>query len=172
LPLVKSARVLKLYPNRLVIAIEERRPCALWQRNGQIAVVAADGAVLDAMRADRFLDLPFVVGDGAEKRLAEFVGLVAAAGELGPRIKAGILVAGRRWTFAMPNGVAVKLPEQRPEDALSTLARLQRDARILDKDILSLDLRTPGRVAVRLTEEGMAARAAMLARKSHKGAQI
>lgn len=169
LPMVKSARVLKLYPDRLVIAIEERRPYALWQRDGQIAVVAADGAVVDELLNGRFLALPFVVGEGAEKRLTEFARLVAAAGDLGPRIKAGILVAGRRWTLDMTNGVAVKLPEQDPEGALATLTRLQREARILDKDVLSVDLRTPDRVAVRLTEEGAATRAATLARKSHKG---
>jgi len=43
LPLVKSARVLKLYPDNLVIAIEEREPYALWQRDGKVAVIAADG---------------------------------------------------------------------------------------------------------------------------------
>lgn len=172
MPLVESARVLKLYPDRLVIALEERRPFALWQRDGRLSVVAADGKVVDELRDDRFLGLPFVVGEGAEQRLAEYVRLLDAAGDLKSRVKAGVLVAGRRWTLNMTNGVAVKLPEQDPEGALATLQRLQREARILDKDILSVDLRTPGRVAVRLTEEGVASRAATLARKTHKGGQI
>lgn len=171
IPLIESARVLKLYPNRLVIALVERQPFALWQRDGRMSVVAADGTAVDDVRDDRFLGLPFVVGEGAEKRLDEFVRLIGAAGDLRPRVKAGVLVAGRRWTFNMTNGVAVKLPEQDPEGALATLQRLQRETRILDKDILSVDLRTPGRVAVRLTEEGVASRAAMLSRKTRKGGQ-
>ena len=40
----------------------------------------------------------------------------------------------------------VKLPEHDPAGALATLARLQREARILDKDVISIDLRVPGRV--------------------------
>lgn len=171
MPLVESARVLKLYPDRLVIALEERRPFALWQRQGRVSVVSADGTVVDELRDDRFVNLPFVVGEGAEKRLAEYARLLEAAGDLKPRVKAGILVSGRRWTFNMTNGVAVKLPEQDAEGALAILQRLQREARILDKDILSVDLRTPGRVAVRLTEEGVASRAATISRKSHKGGQ-
>jgi cell division protein FtsQ len=171
LSMVKSARVLKLYPNRLVIALEERRPFAMWQRDGQLSVVSSDGAVVDEVKDARFLGLPFVVGEGAEKRLSEYVALVAAAGDIGSRIKAGVLVSRRRWTLNMTNGVMVKLPEQDPEGALATLAKLQRDTRILDKDILSIDLRTPGRLAVRLTEEGVASRAALTARKSHKGSQ-
>lgn len=172
MPLVESARVLKLYPDRLVIALEERRPFALWQRDGRLSVVSADGTVIDELRDDRFVGLPFVVGEGAEKRLAEYIRLLEAAGDLKSRVKAGILVSGRRWTLNMTNGVAVKLPEQDAEGALAMLLRLQREARILDKDILSVDLRIPGRVAVRLTEEGVASRAATLARKSHKGGQI
>jgi cell division protein FtsQ len=172
LPMVKSARVLKLYPNRLVIGIEERQPFALWQLDGRLSVVASDGTVIDEMRDERFASLPFVVGDGAQKRLPEYAGLIAAAGDLGPRIKAGVLISGRRWTLDMTNGVSVKLPDQDPQGALATLARLQRETHILDKDILWIDLRSPGKVAVRLTEEGLATRAAATpnaARKAQKG---
>lgn len=168
LPLVKSARVMKLYPNRLVVAIEERQPHALWQLGGRVQIIAEDGVVIDELRDERFLNLPFVVGEGAQKRLPIYLLLLSGIGELTSRIKAGVLVAGRRWNIEMINGVTVKLPENDPGGALATLARLQREARILDKDIMSIDLRTPGRVAVRLTEEGAATREATLSRKSHK----
>jgi cell division protein FtsQ len=171
LPLVESARVLKLYPDRLVIAIEARKPFALWQRDGQLSVVAADGVVIDEMRDERFLSLPFVVGEGAEKRLDEYMRLLEAAGDLKSRVRAGVLVSGRRWSLDMTNGVEVKLPERQPEAALALLQRLQREARILDKDVISIDLRTPGRVAARLSEEAAAARAAAATRNSHKGGQ-
>ncbi len=168
-PLVKSARVMKLYPDRLVIAIEERQPSALWQRDGRVAVISEDGVPIDELRDQRYLGLPFVVGEGAQKRLLEYHMLIARAGDLAHRIKAGVLVAGRRWNFEMTNGVTVKLPEMDPFGALDTLARLQREARILDKDVMSIDLRIPDRVAVRLTEEAAAAREAQLApRKSSK----
>ena len=169
LPLVKTARVLKLYPDRLVIAIEERQPYALWQHDGHVAIVDSEGKAIDRLRDDRFLGLPFVVGEGAEKRLPEYVALLGGWADLAPRVKAGVLVAGRRWTFNMANGVQVKLPEQDPGGALSTLQRLQREARILDKDVLSIDLRIPGRVIVRLTEDGaLASAAAQQQRKSVK----
>jgi cell division protein FtsQ len=171
MPMVKSARVLKLYPNRVVIALEERRPFALWQQDGRLSVVASDGTPIDEVKDLRFVGLPFVVGEGAEKHLAEYVTLLAAAGDIGSRVKAGVLVSGRRWNLNMTNGVAVKLPEQEPEAAVAALAKLQRDTRILDKEVLSIDLRTQGKIAVRLTEEGLASRAGVTARKAHKGHQ-
>ena len=162
-PLVKSVRVMKLYPDRLVIAIEERQPSALWQRDGRVAVISEDGVPIDELRDERYLGLPFVVGEGAQKRLLEFHMLLGRAGDLAHRIKAGVLVAGRRWNLDMTNGVTVKLPELDPFGALDTLARLQREARILDKDVMSIDLRLPDRIGVRLTEEAAAAREAQLA---------
>lgn len=168
IPLVKSARVMKLYPNRLVIAIEERQPYALWQRDGQLSVISEDGVAIEELRDERFLGLPFVVGAGAEKRLRDYAQLLKIAGDLAPRIKAGVFVAGRRWNLDLADGVTIKLPEEGPGFALASLMRLHREARLLDKDIMSVDLRTPGRVSIRLTEEAAAVRDASAPKKSHK----
>jgi len=112
------------------------------------------------MRDERFVGLPFVVGEGANERLPEFTALLAAASELGPRIRAGVLVANRRWNLKMASGVDVMLPETNPQAAVATLVRLQRESRVLDRDVISLDLRLEGRMFARLTEEAAAARLA------------
>lgn len=167
-PLVKSARVMKLYPNRLVVAIEERQAHALWQRDGRVSVISEDGVAIDELRDERYLGLPFVVGEGAQKRLPEFLQLLKGMEDLAQRVKAGVLVAGRRWDVEMTNGVIVKLPEENPGPAVETLKRLQREARILDKDVMSIDLRAADRATVRLTEEAAAAREAGLSHKAKK----
>ena len=169
-PLVREASVRKLYPDRLVIDIEERQPFALWQRDGRIAVVSADGTPIDEMRDARFAELPFVVGEGANLRAAEYAGLLEAAGELRPRIRAGVMVSGRRWDLKMDNGLDVKLPEREPGAAVAALAQLERDSRVLEKDVVFLDFRTPGRMVARLTEEGADTRAAQRpARRARPG---
>jgi len=159
LTLVKQASVRKLYPNQIVIDLVERTPSALWQKDGQVKTVAADGAIIDDMRDQRFAALPFVVGEGANERLAEFNALLSAAEELRPKIRAGVLIGERRWNLKMASGVDVKLPEVNPLAAMATLLRLQRQSRILDRDVLSLDLRVEGKVFARLSEDAAAARA-------------
>jgi cell division protein FtsQ len=166
LPLVKEAAVTKLYPNRLLIEIEERQPFALWQCDGELKIVAADGVPLAAVHDKRFVHLPFVVGPGANENLGQYMALLDAAGDLRERIVAGVRVAGRRWTLKTASGIDVLLPETEPEAALATLAELQRAYHMLDKDILSLDLRQPGRLVARLTEDAAAERAAALASKT------
>jgi len=122
-------------------------------------VISADGTVIDTRRDDRFDSLPFVVGAGANQRAAEFLGLLEAAGDLRPQIRAGTLIAERRWNLTMTSGVVVKLPEGDPKAAIAQLARLQNDAHLIERGVISLDLRLPGRLIARLSEEAAAERA-------------
>jgi len=162
LPLIKQASVRKLYPDHVVIDIVERTPAALWQKDGALSAIASDGAVIDAPKDGRYDGLPFVVGDGANERLGEFNALLDASAELKPKIAAGILVGDRRWDLKMRSGVEVKLPENDPLSAMAMLLTLQRQSRILDRDVLSVDLREPGKVFARLSEQAAAARLAAL----------
>lgn len=167
-PLVREASVRKLFPNRLLIEVTEREPFALWQREGDVHLIAADGTVIDAMQDDRFIDLPFVAGEGANKRAAEFVDLLEAAGELRQKIRAGVLVSERRWNLKLANGVDVRLPEKNPKAALKTLEQAEREQRITQKDILAIDLRHPGRIVVRLGVDAYTARVEAQSKKPGK----
>ena len=168
-PLIKTASVRKLYPNELVLALTEREPHALWQLQGELFITAADGTVIDLMQDARFVHLPLVVGDEANTRTKEYLALLDSAGPLKGRIQAGTLVSGRRWTLKMDNGVDVRLPEQDAAEALARLVRLEREQKILEKDVLAIDLRMPDRVVVRLTEEAAAARADAMKKKALRG---
>ena len=46
-PWIADATVLKLYPGELQIGIKEREAFALWQKDGQVSVIADDGTVLE-----------------------------------------------------------------------------------------------------------------------------
>ncbi len=169
IPLVRHAAVRKLYPGELVVTLEERQAHALWQRNGEIVVVAADGTVIDGLRDDRFAHLPLVVGEGANARTAEYLALLDAAGPLKARIRAGTLVAGRRWNLKVDNGIDVRLPEHDAAAALARLVRLERENKILERDLIAIDLRMNDRVVVRLTEEAAEARAEAVKKKPTRG---
>jgi cell division protein FtsQ len=158
LPLVAEATVRKLYPDRVDIRIVEREPYALWQQDGVINVVSADGTIIDGLRDKRYLKLPHVVGPGARLRVREYAEILDGVPEMRGQIRAGVLVSERRWTLKLANGVDVKLPEEAPVEALRQLAKLDREAQVLSKDIIAVDMRVPGRVAFRLSEEAGAAR--------------
>lgn len=167
-PLIREATVRKLYPGEVSITLTEREPYALWQVQGDLFVIAADGTVIDKMDDGRFAHLPLVVGDDANMRAKEYLALRAEAGSLAPRVRAATLVAGRRWTLKLDNGMDVRLPETGAPEAVRRLVALQTESRLLDKDVLAIDLRQPDRVTMRLSEEAASARAEQLKSKGKK----
>ncbi len=127
---------------------------------------------IDSMHDARFAGLPFVAGDGANEKIGGYLAILDGLGDLRTRIRAGMYVSQRRWSLKASNGVEILLPEKDPLAAVATLVALQRDFHVLDKDILSLDLRQAGRVVARLSEEAAGVRAALLAHKAKpKGGQ-
>jgi cell division protein FtsQ len=171
MPLVGAVSVRKIYPHELLVTITEREPSALWQKDGEVFVISADGTVIDRMRDGRFASLPLVVGEGANTRTREYLALVEAAGPLKGRIRAGTLVSGRRWTLKL-DGVDVRLPETGAAEAMARLVRLEDEAKVLEKDIIAVDLRMPDRLVVRLTEEAAAARAEVIKKQRPRGKGI
>lgn len=169
-PLVREASVRKLYPGEVAINVVEREPAAIWQLNGELSLISGDGTVIDSLRDGRFANLPLVVGENANLRAKEYIALLADAGALRSRIRGAMLVSGRRWTLKMDNGLDIRLPEQGTAEAMKRLVTLEQDDRILDRDVLAIDLRQPDRVTFRLTEEAAAARAELVKAKTKKKA--
>lgn len=154
-PWIADATIEKIYPNDLQISVVEREPYALWQRDGRIAVIGEDGAVIVDHLDARFRHLPLVVGRGAEKRVREIVGLMADFPTIAPHVRAATLVAERRWTLVLKNGIDVLLPDADIDRALARLVRLDDERKLMSRDVTMIDLRLADRVTVRLSDEAM-----------------
>jgi len=107
---IADAAVLKLYPDRLQITVTERQAFALWQKDGRVSVIAADGTVLEPFVEDRYLALPLVVGPGAAQAAKDFLAIVDHYPAIRSVLRASILVAERRWNLRLENGIDVRLP--------------------------------------------------------------
>jgi cell division protein FtsQ len=157
-PWIADATVLKLYPGELQIGIKEREAFALWQRDGQVAVIAADGTVLEPYVVPRLMRLPLVVGRGAETRARDFLALLDQYPALRDLVRASVFVGERRWNLRLKNGIDVRLPESDVAPALARLVALDREKNLITRDILAVDLRLPDRVTVRLSDAAAQAR--------------
>lgn len=169
-PWIADATVLKLYPDRLRIEIKERKPFALWQKDGRVALIAADGIVLQTTVPARFAGLPLVVGNGAEQDARDFLALIARYPTIAQLTEASVLVAERRWNLHLKDGVEILLPERETDRALRTLVDLDHTDKLLSRDVTAIDLRLPDRVTVRQSDGAAAVREQALkdAEKSKK----
>lgn len=164
---IKRATVQKFYPDRVDIQLVEREGFALWQKDGKINVIARDGTVIAPYSDDpRYVRLPIVVGDGAEKHVVEIVEALDLVPGVRSQVRAAIRVGDRRWTLKMVNGIDVRLPEKDLNGSLAQLAVLDRDKQLLSRDITIVDLRLPDRISVRLSDAAYEARQAELKAKA------
>ncbi|RIX98791.1 cell division protein FtsQ/DivIB [Aureimonas flava] len=151
MPWIESATIEKEYPNRVKIALVERKPFALWQRDKDLWIVDHDGREIVPYATTRFTDLPFVVGPGAAREAADILDKMALVPELDQRIKAYVRVGDRRWDLRLDNGVVIRLPELDPIEAAATVMRVDRNEGLLARDIVSVDMRLSDRMVVKLT---------------------
>ncbi len=149
LPWVRSAAVERRLPRLIYVRLTERRPLAIWQNHGNLAVIDSRGEVLSDVRPEGFAELPLVVGEGAPPHAADLLAMLAREPELSTRVAAAVRVRGRRWNLRLDGGIDVRLPEADAAGAWSELARIQREHGVLGRDVVVIDLRTPDRLVVR-----------------------
>jgi cell division protein FtsQ len=168
LPWVEAVSVRKSYPSTLAIDIVERQPFAIWQNGSNLSLIERDGDVILPFPGQAFAVLPLVIGIGAPEKAEEIISLVAAHPAIASRVKAYIRVADRRWDLRLENGITVKLPDMGEVRALAVLAEMERNEKILSRDIAALDMRLADRFVVRLTPEAALRRAAFLAERAKR----
>jgi cell division protein FtsQ len=147
---VERAHVERHLSGTIRVRIEERRPFAIWQRDGRFAVIDREGNVVTTEDIGQFGRLPLVVGAGAERIAAPMVDLLQAIPELADRTHALVRVAERRWNLRLRNGTDVLLPEGQEAAALARLVELHAAQRLLDRPLAAIDLRLPDRLVLRL----------------------
>jgi cell division protein FtsQ len=150
---VSAARVRRLWPSKLVVEVQRRQAYARWQEDGEISVIDANGERLLAERAADHPELPLVVGAGAGPSAEPLLIALEDLPELRARLRAFVRVGDRRWNVKLNSGTTIALPEQGAPQALARLEALQIQHALLDRPMASLDMRAPGRLAVRIHPE-------------------
>lgn len=146
---VKSATVMRLLPDSIVISVQERRLIAVWQHNGEASVIDADGVVASTANPAGFTSLPLVVGEGANTAASAILPAVLSRPRLAERLEALVRVDSRRWDLRLKDGCIIQLPASDEEAALIRLDALDQQSRVLDLGLARIDLRDPEMVLVR-----------------------
>ncbi|WP_128513747.1 cell division protein FtsQ/DivIB [Tabrizicola thermarum] len=141
----------------LQVLITERVPVAIWRTEDGLTLVDETGHRVAGLlsRTDR-PDLPLIAGEGADKATPEALDLIAAAGPLTPRIRGLVRVGERRWDLVLDRDQRVLLPEKNPVQALERLLALDHAQDLMNRDILTVDLRSDHRPTLRLSPHALA----------------
>jgi cell division protein FtsQ len=141
----------------LQVVITERMPVAIWRTEDGLTLVDETGHRVAGLmsRADR-PDLPLIAGEGADLATPEALDLIAAASPLMPRVRGLVRMGDRRWDLVLDRDQRVLLPEDNPVQALERLLALDHAQDLMNRDILTVDLRSDHRPTLRLTPHALA----------------
>ena len=148
---IRSAMIERRLPDTIYIHINERVPLALWQFKGRLALIDEEGVIITRSNLSRYRELPLVVGADAPEHAGELIAILRTQRPLSARLHALVRVSNRRWNLTFKNGVIARLPEKGTARAVATLARLMERERLLDRDVVMIDLRFDDRLVVRTT---------------------
>ncbi len=153
---VERAEVIRRLPDRLEVRIVERKPFAIWQHRGRLAIIDGQGRELTGQDIGRFAHLPLVVGDGAASNARHVFADIGIVPGLLHRVDSVVWVGNRRWDVRFKTGEVLMLPEGRvpQQSALKAFAELQNGYQLLGRGKARFDMRLGDRMFVaRAAEE-------------------
>jgi cell division protein FtsQ len=154
---VERARVRALTNGVLEIRAIERVPVVVWRGPEGLELLDQHGVrVAEIDSRLRRPDLPLIAGEGAQDAVPEALELIAAAALVAPRMRGLVRVGERRWDLVLDRDQLIRLPEERPREALARVMALSEAEDLLGRDVTVVDLRNPRRPIVRLTEHALA----------------
>ena len=145
---VDSARIRKIYPDRIIVDILEKTPIARW-RLGNITWLIDDRGQRIGTAGTSYSDLPLIVGSGAADDSAIMMRLMDKYPDLKTGLVALSRISDRRWDLIYKSGLRVQLPETGTSEALMRLEQYQAEYQLLDRDVTRIDLRVEGLVTLK-----------------------
>ena len=152
--LVESASVRLTSNGLLEVDVNIRKPVVIQRLGTRLMLIDERGIKVDEVlsRSQR-LDLPLLVGKGAEKCVDEALNLLLEIKDLLSRVRGLVRVGERRWDVILNRGQVILLPEKNPLNAMRKIMSLQEGQKILDRNISYLDFRNINRPVLGLSEE-------------------
>ena len=144
----------KVYPSTLVLDIIENDPYAILRDKGKYYLVDIDGTIITEKNKDDELE-NFIIISGDESPLA-LKGLVKELNihfsELISQLNKLDFIERRRWNITLKNNLLIKLPDSKIDIALENLKNLFVNEKVLQSNIIEIDLRIEGRASLKVDE--------------------
>jgi cell division protein FtsQ len=161
IPWIDKAQITRVYPGTLDIVVRERSPAIAWTRGNETYLVDATGRVLGPMPVAGGWALPRVVGEGAPDEAAPMLAALRQYPAIEKQYAYGERIAERRWRIVLTSGTMIDLGADREIEGLQDIVASPVAALALNGAPTIIDVRTPGRIAMRPADSKSAQTAAL-----------
>lgn len=151
---IKSAAVMRQWPDTIRIVLTERVPIALWQSGKMISIVGDDGMLIPLTARQwsaMTKSLITVMGKDAPAHTPALMDIMAAWPELKRTVATGRFIDGRRWDIELSDKLVLQLPEAGAPEALQRLRAQGPLSEITLRGGVAVDMRTPPDIFIKLS---------------------
>jgi len=153
LPAVERADLHIRQGGVLRVTVTERVPVALWRKRDGFEVLDITGASIATVETrSAHANLPVLAGTGADRAVAQALDILGTARALKRQLRGLVRMGERRWDVVLGDGRRVKLPERAPVQAMERVIVLDKASDLLERDLVSIDMRLSARPTVRMSE--------------------
>jgi cell division protein FtsQ len=145
---IKYVIVERILPNNIHVSVVERTPIALGQKDKKLYIIDDEGAIINEKNIKNHFHLPIIIGDGAEIYANSLIKMLKIDPDLFKHISSIIRISERRWNIRFDNGLEVKMPEGKMEQAWNKVIKLHKNKELFNDELVSLDLRVPNKIFV------------------------
>ena len=163
---VDTAQITREYPGVLKVQVRERRPAAIWQRADKDYLIDTTGRVLAHVAAPHGWQLPRISGEGANNEALMLFTALGRYPAIEEKFDHAERIAERRWSVVLKNGSRLELGADREDEGLAHVAARSDLRRVLNGPAHVVDVRTPGRIALRTLQNGKSANSAPARRET------
>lgn len=156
LPSVKEAN-LRIRPGGVLeIDVTPRVPVVIWREHDGLRLLDDAGAYVATLptRAIR-LDLPLIVGQGADDHIDQALDLIRAAAPISQRLRGLVWMGDRRWDIVLDREQRILLPAENPVAALERVIVLSQSQDMLERDVAIVDMRNVMRPTLRMNTQAV-----------------
>lgn len=144
-PGVRASAVHRRADGNLVVRVKLYRAVALWTDGQNYFPLSADGTIVNQPDAERKSGTVLFRGP-----LPSDIGEITnVAHNLIGNLDYMEWIENRRWNLITTGGTTILLPEKNPDDAIAQLIVLDKNHKILSRDIKTIDMRDSARILVK-----------------------
>lgn len=146
---IADVTVKRILPDTISVAITERIPMALWQKDKKLFLIDSNGNIITDQGLGGFKDLIILTGESAPQFAPTLITYFQAIPDIFYKIETASFISKRRWNVMLKNGTIIKLPEDDIPLALSSLEKLNAQDKILESNLDFIDVRDLKRITIK-----------------------
>lgn len=144
---VKETTIQIIYPNTIKIFLKEKEPIAIWQNKYGNNLITINGEIILEKNLNNFKNnLPIIIGNNAHQNISPILKILNINENFTENVWSLTFVNERRWDIHFNQGLTIRLPSTKVEEAWQKIVFLNEKFNILNLGLIEIDLRNHNQI--------------------------